>query len=226
MFELSKRLKQCASLVNSDSMVDIGTDHAKLPIWMIKNQLIQYSIASDITKFSVRRSLNNVKKYNLEDKIKVVLSDGFTNIDENFSDCVVIAGLGGESISNILKNCQWKNKKDKKFILQPSKSDSYLRDFLYKNGFCIESEFIVNDHNYSYSTILSRYSGKSYHFDEIYPFIGKIIPCKDSSDYIKKQIRYVEKILEGAKIKRDSNLIHKTEKILSGLYDFLSDCGG
>lgn len=226
MFELSKRLQQCVSLVNSDSIIDIGTDHAKLPIWMIKNNLIKSSLASDITEFSVRRSLNKIKKYNLEDKIKVVLSDGFTNIDENFSDCVVIAGLGGESISNILKNCQWKNKKDKKFILQPSKSDSYLRNFLSQNGFYIESESIVSDHNYSYSTILSRYSGKSYHFDEIYSFIGKIIPCKDSSDYIKKQIRYVEKILEGAKIKRDSNLIHKTEKILSGLYDFLSDCGG
>ena len=226
MFELSRRLKQCASLVNSDSMVDIGTDHAKLPIWMIKNQLIKYSLASDITEFSVRRSLNNIRKYNLEDRIKVILSDGFTNIDENFSNFVVIAGLGGESISNILKNCWWKNKKDKKFILQPSKSDSYLRSFLSQNGFHIESEFVVNDHNYSYTTILSRYSGKFYNFDEIYHFIGKIVPCKDNSDYIKKQIRYVEKILEGAKIKRESDLLNRTEKILYGLHDFLSDCGG
>lgn len=226
MFELSKRLKQCASLINSDSMIDVGTDHAKLPIWMIKNHLIKFSIASDITEFSVRRSLNNVKKYNLEDKIKVVLSDGFANIDENFSDFIVIAGLGGESISNILKNCQWRNKKDKVFILQPSKSDSYLRYFLSRNGFYIESEFIINDHNYSYSTILSRYSGESYNFDESYYFIGKILPCKDSFNYIKKQIRYVEKIFEGAKIKGEYDSINRVEKILTGLYDFLSDCGG
>ena len=60
------------------------------------------------------KSLNNVKKYALEDKIKVVLSDGLQNIDENFSDTIVIAGLGGKTISKILKECTWSNKKSKK----------------------------------------------------------------------------------------------------------------
>ena len=76
MFKLCKRLLACANFVSSKTIVDAGTDHAKLPIWLVKNKIIDYALACDINKFSVVKSLNNVKKYALEDKIKVVLSDG------------------------------------------------------------------------------------------------------------------------------------------------------
>lgn len=224
MFELSKRLLSCASLVSSKNIVDVGTDHAKLPIWLLKNNIINDSIACDITDFSINRSINNVKKYKLQDKIKVVFSDGLSNIDQNYSDTIVIAGLGGTTISEILRKCPWTNKKNKNFILQPTKSDSDLRIFLANSGFSIDSELVVNDSKFSYSTILSKFTGSTYKFDDLYPFVGKIHPCKESCNYIKKHIRYIEKILKGAIINDNIELINKTEKVYTGLCNFLSDC--
>ena len=223
MFNLSKRLLSCANLVSSKNMVDVGSDHAKLPIWLVKNKIIDNAIACDITDFSINRSMNNVEKYNLKDKIKVIFSDGLSNIDENYSDTIVIAGLGGETISNILQKCNWNNKKDKKFILQPTKSDSDLRIFLAENGFCIESENVVNDGKYSYSTIVSKFTGHAYEFDDLYPFVGKIFPCEESFNYIQKHVNYIEKILQGTKI--DGNMkIKKVESTYLKLKDFLSKC--
>ena len=210
MFKLCKRLLLCANFVSSKAIVDVGTDHAKLPL------------ACDINKFSVVKSLNNVKKYALEDKIKVVLSDGLQNIDKNFSDTIVIAGLGGKTISKILRECPWSNKKSKKFILQPTRCDHDLRIFLAKNGFQIDSELVVNDGIYNYSTILSRYIGGELEFDDLYPFVGKIRPKKASLNYLERQVRYIEKCSLGFKYNEEKS--KNTKKLLSKMKEFISKC--
>ena len=111
MFKLSERLMACAEFVNSENIVDIGTDHAKLPIWLVKNNIIKYAYACDINRFSLEKSRKNIQKYNLDEKIKVFYSDGLSNVSENIAETIVIAGLGGETIKNILKNCTWDKKK-------------------------------------------------------------------------------------------------------------------
>ena len=222
MFKLCKRLLPCANFVSSKAIVDVGTDHAKLPIWLVKNKIIDYALACDINKFSVVKSLNNVKKYALEDKIKVVLSDGLQNIDKNFSDTIVIAGLGGKTISKILRECPWSNKKSKKFILQPTRCDHDLRIFLAKNGFQIDSELVVNDGIYNYSTILSRYTGEELEFDDLYPFVGKIRPKKASLNYLERQVRYIEKCSLGFKSNEEKS--KNTKKLLSKMKEFISKC--
>lgn len=224
MFKLSKRLLSCANLVSSRNIIDVGTDHAKLPIWLVKNNIIDNALACDITDFSINRSLHNVEKYNLTEQIKVVFSDGLSAIDQNYSDTIVIAGLGGETISEILQKCRWENKKDKKFILQPTKSDLDLRIFLAKNGFIIESERVVNDGKYSYSTIVSKFTGSVFEFDDLYPFVGKILPCEESFNYVQKHIKYVEKIIKGTRIDGNIDSVKKMSIIHSKLENFLSQC--
>ena len=200
MFKLSERLTSCAEFINSESIVDVGTDHAKLPIWLIKNNIIKFAYACDINKFSIEKSRKNIQKYNLDKKIKVFYSDGLSNVSENIAETIVIAGLGGETIKNILKKCTWseKNKKNKKFILQPTKYDHVLRDFLLKNNFEIIQEKIVNHNKYNYTNILCEFSGKNYKnykFDKLHTFLGKIPANKASIEYVKKNIRYLEKFL-------------------------------
>ena len=224
MFKISKRLYSCAQFVKSNSIVDVGTDHAKLPIWLIKNNIIDSAFACDIVPFSIERSINNIRKYRLEKKIKIFYSDGLTNVDENLSDTVVIAGLGGETISRIIKNCSWKFNKNKKFILQPTKSESNLRIFLLNNKFEVDSEVAINDGQHSYSTILSHFSGVSQKVDCLYPWIGKLSPCKESYNYALKNLRYLEKLFYGLKFKNNVKQQENLGNVISDLKKFLSFC--
>ena len=224
MFKISKRLCSCARFVMSRDIVDIGTDHAKLPIWLVKNKIIDRAFACDIVPFSIERSIKNVKKYELENKIKVFYSNGLTNVDESLSDTIVIAGLGGKTISEIIQNCPWKFNKNKKFILQPTKSESDLRVFLLKNKFEIDSEIAVDDGKYSYSTILTHFSGISQEVDCLYPWIGKLSPCKESYNYAHKNLRYLEKLYYGLKSKNNVEQQENLEKVISSLKAFLSFC--
>ena len=210
MFKLDSRLMACAEFINSESIVDVGTDHAKLPIWLVKNRIIKYAFACDINKFSLEKSKKNIQKYDLDKKIEVFYSNGLSNVSENIAETIVIAGLGGETIKNILKSCTWneKDKKNKKFILQPTKYDHILRDFLSKNNFEIVKEKIINH----------------YKFDNLYNFLGKIPANKNSIEYVKKNIRYLEKFLFGAKMNKNIQYQNKIEDIILGLKKFIKIC--
>ena len=213
----------CAEFVNSESIVDVGTDHAKLPIWLLKNKIIKFAYACDINKFSLEKSRKNIKRYNLDKKIKVFYSNGLLNVCENLTKTIVIAGLGGETIKNILKSCTWSNesKKNKSFILQPTKYDHVLRDFLSKNNFEIIQEKIVNHNKYNYTTILCKFSNRNYKFNN---FLGKIPASNASIEYVKKNIRYLEKFLLGAKINRNIKYQNKLKSIILDLNKFIKIC--
>ncbi|MEG1506568.1 MAG: class I SAM-dependent methyltransferase, partial [Bacilli bacterium] len=104
------RIISLACLVDKDSSVlDIGTDHAYLPIYLIKNNICKNVTASDISKNVLEYSKKNIIKYNMEDKIKLVLSDGFSNITDEF-DIAVIAGMGFNTIKKILDTDKLPNK--------------------------------------------------------------------------------------------------------------------
>ena len=101
---LSIRLKEIASLIpNSSKVVDIGCDHGLLDIYLTKNKNCT-CIASDISSNVLVNTKKNIDKYNLEDKIKIICSNGLENIDVNGFDTLVISGMGTSTILSILDN--------------------------------------------------------------------------------------------------------------------------
>ena len=116
--KLSKRLSLCAKYTEGFiNLADIGTDHALLPITCIQSGYVNKAQAIDNKKGPFVIAYSNVKKNNLTDRIKVKLSDGISEIDDD-TDVVVIAGMGGELISKILQKDD--KKQVKRFILQPN----------------------------------------------------------------------------------------------------------
>ena len=221
---LKNRLLVCSHLVRSSSILDVGTDHAKLPIYLVSRGIVSKAFGCDINSYSVKRSIDNVNRHNLGQKIKVFLSDGLKNVDKDMSDTIIISGLGGKTISEIIRCCPWKITENKDFILQPTKSESYLRIFLAKNKFVIDREIAVNDGKYSYSTMLVHFTGHEQENDDLYPWIGKLSPCKESYNYVSKHIRYIEKLLYGFKYKNNAQQQEKFETLLNKLKEFLSSC--
>jgi tRNA (adenine22-N1)-methyltransferase len=226
LFSLDKRLLKCSEFIEGKFIVDIGSDHAKLPIWLSLKEKIHHAIACDISLFSINRIFENIKKYKVEKTVEPRFSDGLSNVKENEIDSIIIAGLGGETISKIISNCKWKNKSGKLYILQPMTAENELRIFLAQNKFSILKEEIVISRKRLYVIIKAEFTNNLYNFDPlIYPFLGKLRPGKLSLEYVKKQIINIENRILGAKSCKNIKKIDCLNKIMKNLNEFLSKCG-
>ena len=149
MLSISKRLKTIASLVTlQKKVIDIGTDHAYLPIYLYLNNITKNITASDISPQVLEISLNNLQKYNLEKKINLIKSDGFRNVDGIF-DIAVITGMGTYTIINILNT---KNIPDT-LIIQSNNDYYLLRKHLNYLGYKIENEIALYENKHYYIII-------------------------------------------------------------------------
>ncbi len=186
---LDSRLSACAELVRKGSkLVDVGTDHAYLPIWVAQNNIISSAVASDVREKPLMKGLENIKKYNCENIVSVRLSDGLDNIEENEADDIVISGMGAELIVKIMQRTPWIKNPDKRFILQPMTKTHILREYLCKNGFEIISETPCSQNGKYYTVIYSEYSGEKYNFAESFFYMGKL-DCNNENS--KKYMRSV-----------------------------------
>lgn len=157
---LDTRLKMIYDLVPNGILCDIGTDHGKLPVFAIKSGKCPRALACDINRGPLSSAKSLVVKEGLSDKIKLVLSDGFNNIenaDFKSVDCFVLAGMGGELIMNILSA----RKTDAYMVLSPQSAYYELIEFLKENGFCIFKQcFCVEGHR-QYNAMLVKKTGVS-----------------------------------------------------------------
>jgi tRNA (adenine22-N1)-methyltransferase len=150
--KLDTRLAACAELVRRGSRVaDIGSDHALLPCRLWQDGWTDI-IASDIKPGPLESARRNIEKYNAE--VELILSDGFENLPP--CDDIIIAGMGGETIAEILAGCRHKNA-DTRFILQPMTKQDRLRRSLHDLGFEIIAEASVKCSKKTYSIIHARY---------------------------------------------------------------------
>ena len=149
---LSKRLNSCLKFTEGfNKLADIGTDHALLPIEAIENGYVSSALAIDnkIGPFGI--AYKNVIQHKLEEKIKVLLGDGLDQLDD-FVDVVVISGMGGGLIANILESHSLKNVK--RLILQPNNDSHLIRELLSSIKYHIVDELIVNEKNKLYDLIV------------------------------------------------------------------------
>lgn len=149
--KISKRLQAIASYVEENSkVIDVGCDHALLDIYLVENKKNIKVIASDNKVGPLQKAKENIKKYNLEDKIEVMLADGLEKLDTK-TDTIIIAGMGYLTIKEIL------TKGDLSYITNIiiSTNDDFddTKAFIEKIGFSIQKEEIVEDHNKFYIII-------------------------------------------------------------------------
>jgi len=150
--KISKRLASCARYTDGFiNLADIGTDHAKLPILCVSSGYVSKAQAIDNKEGPFVLAFSNVKKYDLQDKIKVVLADGLEKIDSD-TDVAVISGMGGELIAKILQKDSLGN--IKRIILQPNNHSSSIRRILPNIGYRIIDEIVLEDSKKIYEIIV------------------------------------------------------------------------
>jgi len=179
--ELKGRLQLIAKKVSDcDIVCDIGTDHAYIPIYLFLKGKCKRAIAADIKKGPIEAATNNIKGYGLENFIETRVGDGLAPIKEDEVDIIVIAGMGGILIKEILEIDLNKAKKAKKIILQPMNAFEILREWLYRNGFEISDEELESEGNKIYNVIVVRWTGNCSEKNDLYYNIGKkLIENKD-----------------------------------------------
>ncbi|MBE6824649.1 MAG: SAM-dependent methyltransferase [Ruminococcaceae bacterium] len=210
LFELDNRLALCASFVRQGAtLADIGTDHAYLPIWLVSNGVVTKALACDINEGPLNAGKADVERYSLSDKITLRLSDGLKKVKENEAEDIVIAGMGGELIAKILRECTWAKNSSKRFILQPMTKCEVLIRWLYENGFEILEQKACESDKKHYTVLHVQYTGDTCYVDNSFFYIGKLDPKdKASKLYLEHIISHLKKRAIG-----DESLFEVIEKI-------------
>lgn len=196
---LTPRLETVLSKVSGKTAADIGTDHAYIPIELIKQGKIERAVACDINEGPLRIAEANVKQNKLADKIELRLANGISALSQGEVDSVIIAGMGGVLISEILASDEDKAHSYKELILQPMNSQSELRKYLSSHNFRIIEEDLAIE-GFKVYNILVVSTGEP---DEYTEFETHIPKCLEGNRYFEKLVEKKEreftKILTGLK---------------------------
>lgn len=153
---LSPRLEQIAAWVPRGSrLLDVGTDHALLPIALMERGMISFAVASDIAIGPIRSADENVARAGLRDHISVRHAAGLQSVAPGEVDTVVIAGMGGSTIADILQTSPDIVRNLACVILQPMNAMARLRTTLEQLHLSIQSEQMIAESGKTYQLILA-----------------------------------------------------------------------
>lgn len=156
--KLSNRLLACASLVRPGELVaDVGTDHGHLPVYLLEQGICTHVIAGDLREGPLSAAKASAALAGVQEHITFRLSDGLKNIPMDGVDTVICAGMGGDTIRDILSDARQWWKPSLRFILQPQAAVPELRGFLGAQGFRILREVMARDGGFVYTVMEVSY---------------------------------------------------------------------
>ena len=207
VLDLTERLLAVASFVRKDTfLIDVGTDHAYLPIYLAGRGDVRACIASDIHEGPCESARAHIAVCGLTDKIKVVRTDGLCGLSASGMTDIVIAGMGGTLISEILSCADFIKNGDIRLILQPMRNIPDLRKYLYENGFDIADEALAREEDRIYEIICASYDGVKREKSELVLTLGeKNIENKNTnaalfSAFCEKQASALTKKINGMRV--------------------------
>ena len=162
MQRLSKRLAAAAELVpEGAALVDIGTDHAFLPIALCETEKIPRAIAMDVVEGPLSRARAHVEETHLSERIETRLSDGFASLLPDEADTASILGMGGALIIRILTERDPRALGIKTLLLGPQSEVKNVRAFLLQEGYRIKTERLVEEDGKFYFLLLVDTDGEA-----------------------------------------------------------------
>lgn len=186
---LKGRLLSVAEMVPpSKCIVDVGTDHGRLPVWLVKRGIAERAIVTDISAASLKKAEALIKAHGLESLIEPRVGDGLSVVYPGEADTVVISGMGGLLIRDILENAPQVTASVKTFVLQPMRNQGLLRKWLVNSGYAIVDESLVREKDKFYEVIVAQH-GKQHIPRDVYYDIGYMLIQK-KDPLLKEFIEY------------------------------------
>ena len=221
--KINDRLKKVGDLVDTNSSIlDIGCDHALLDIYLVNNKKVEKAIASDVKEGPLKNAKENLKKYQLEDKIELRLGDGLDTYTDDI-DTVIVSGMGGRTIIGMFKYKPSIVKKINTLILSPNNYQEDVRRFFTSIGFYIEEEILVKEGKIIYQIEKLKRGKKKYNKLD-YFFGPELLMNKNNlfKEYYKKELKSREILLDilpkNYRLKK-----YKTKKEIKMIKDILKN---
>ncbi|MCR5747154.1 MAG: class I SAM-dependent methyltransferase [Lachnospiraceae bacterium] len=202
---LSKRLAAIADMVEPcDTVTDVGCDHGYLSIWLLEQGICSMAIASDIRKGPLECAKKNRDEHGIGgDRMKLISSDGLKDIDIpdiSGNNTLIIAGMGGENMIDILSFDKEKAHAYKKYIFSPHTKLPEFRKYLDREGYYISDEKYVFDTERMY-TVIKAENGKANELNEtdylLGPYIKTAVLDRKVRNELEKRYKAIMKLASG-----------------------------
>ncbi|MCP1638673.1 tRNA (adenine22-N1)-methyltransferase [Streptococcus gallinaceus] len=155
---LSKRLETVAGFVPEGArLVDVGSDHAYLPLFLVEAGKIDYAVAGEVVRGPFESALSNVQEAGQASNIQVRLANGLAAVeDQDQITAVTIAGMGGRLVAAILEDGQDKLKGVERLILQPNNREDDVRMWLQEHDYQLVAEAILEENEKIYEILVAE----------------------------------------------------------------------
>lgn len=146
MIELSKRMQSVADMIQPcDAVGDIGCDHAFVSIYLVEQRRAKRVIASDVRRGPIVIAKRNIEAMNLSDQIEIRMGDGLDTIVPGEVNAVVLAGMGGMLMIDILERGEEVVTRCDQLVLQPQSDIEKVRRYLAEKGYHLADEQMLID---------------------------------------------------------------------------------
>lgn len=208
--KINNRLKLVGDYVDKGSIpLDIGCDHAKLSIYLLKERNFPFVYASDNKIGPLNQARENVNYYNLADKIELIKADGLNSLNDKI-DTITVTGMGGLTINKMFLENKNKLTNIKTIILSPNNFIKEVREAINKLGYYLKDEELVEESNKLYHILVFSKGNKIYSDKELY--LGPILMTKNKEiikKYYRNELSNINNLLLNNKIS-----IEKKEKFI------------
>ena len=218
--KINNRLKLVGDYVDKGSIpLDIGCDHAKLSIYLLKEKNFPFVYASDNKIGPLNQAKENVNYYNLADKIELIKADGLNSLNDKI-DTITITGMGGLTINKMFLENKNKLTNIKTIILSPNNFIKEVRETINKLGYYLKDEELVEESDKLYHILVFSKGNKTYSDKELY--LGPILMTKNKEiikKYYRNELSNINKVLLNIKVpKAKQEKLEKFKKYLEEVY--------
>ena len=214
---LSKRLQIIHDMINYDAVVaDVGSDHGQLMIALFESKRISHGYAIENKNGPYNRLVKALEKEGIEEHIVPLFSDGISDLPPKV-DTVVLAGMGGRLIINILKSHKEKLKNVQTIIVDAHSCIAKVREEISQLGYIIADEKMVKEDNIFYEIIKFYKADVAFYSEKDLEF-GPILVSEKPATFKEKyesRIKEINHLLEekDLPLSRINELKREREKI-------------
>lgn len=168
---LSLRLQAIADRVSVGArFVDVGTDHALLPSYLIQAGVVSFAIATDVAQGPCEAARNTVRRNGFEDAIHVRHGDGLKTVNPGEVDTIAIAGMGGHTATEILTTSPHVALAASRLIVQPMNAAHHVRKYFRRHDFLIADDIVLYEDGRYYQIVVADKQSVTHMEDPYIPF--------------------------------------------------------
>lgn len=199
--KLGARLRAISrEIIPGLTLADIGSEHALLPLFLLEKQLVPLAIVTELDDGPYQKAEKAVAGSPWGRCIQVRQGDGLQPLNAGEAGNVVIAGLGGDTIAEILSRDWQKAENFGHYVLQPMSRACVLRDVLARRGWTIRRETLSGERGKIYVIISVSPGSAPYFLSPLEMDLGPLVLRGESpwkSLYLQFWRNKYQRVLEG-----------------------------